>query len=471
MSAPLRRLAAIVVLLALFAALGAHAAPKPSATPRGFEGAWEGAIRLGMGDLGMRVAVARVADSLAATIDIPSQGATGLPLQAVRQHGDSVHFELPAPGARGLFDGVLRADSVTGTLRQLGMVMPFVLRRPGPPAPPPPYRREEVTFPSGNIRIAGTLTRPEGAGRFPAVVLLSGSGAQNRDEEMFGFRPFHDVADFLTRRGIAVLRNDDRGVGGSTGSFATASLADFAADARAAVAFLRSRPDIDPARVGLLGHSEGGIVAPLVASQSPDVAFVVMLAGPTVRGDTLMIVQGELIGRIAGQPEWLRRENQRTQRLLFHLARTGEGREETERLVREVTRQAVGAPADSASPEQRAVIEANVRAQMALADSPWLKSFLAYDPAPAVDRLTCPLLALYAENDLQVPPSLNLPAVEALAARPGRDVTVRVIPRANHLFQPAESGSPALYGMLPKQFAPGVLDTLGAWITARTRRP
>jgi pimeloyl-ACP methyl ester carboxylesterase len=351
--------------------------------------------------------------------------------------------------------------------------MEFSLRRPGAgpaiPEPPVPYRREDVKVSSGEVTLAGTLTVPEGAGPFPAVALLSGSGAQDRDETVAGFRPFRDLADHLTRRGIAVLRLDDRGVGGSSGSFAAATMNDFAADAGAAVAFLRARPEIDRVRVGLLGHSEGGIVAPLAASMSRDVAFVVMLAAPTVRGDTLMLVQGELIGRVMGQPEAMRARNADVQRMMFHLALTGEGRAQTEQKVREVTRQAIGAPAEGGSPEQEAMVEQNVRAQMALADSPWFRTFVEYDPGPALARVTCPVLAVFGENDLQVPPALNLPPVEAAMRLPGRDVTLRVIPRVNHLFQQAESGSPGLYSVLPKEFAPGVLDTIGNWIGAKTR--
>ncbi len=337
-----------------------------------------------------------------------------------------------------------------------------------------PYTVSDVTFPSGAVTVAGTLTIPRAEGRVPAVVLISGSGAQDRDETVAGFKIFAVLADHLTRQGIAVLRTDDRGVGGTTGSTALSTSDDFAGDALAAVAYLTSRSEIDATRIGLCGHSEGGIVAPLAASRSTDVAFIVLLAGPALSGEHIMLAQAEAIGRAQGAPAAAIEKNAAMQKRIFAAVRGGtmpalraelrqEGLAQIAALP-EAQRTAVGDPG--------AYIDRVLDAQLKAVSSPWFRYFLDYDPVPALEAVRCPVLAIYGEKDLQVVPLAgNRSALEAAMARGGnRNLTVTVVPAANHLFQAAKAGVPGEYALLEKAFAPGFLDTLTAWIQARALR-
>jgi pimeloyl-ACP methyl ester carboxylesterase len=437
----------------------------------GFSGHWEGAIVLLGNSLPIAVDAVGGGDSLRATIDIPSQGVSRLALQDARARDDSVTFALRVPGTEATFAGVQRGDSVSGTFRQAGITAPFRLARGAAiqhaPEPPVPYVREEVRYANGPITLAGTLTRPKGAGPFPAVLLVSGSGPQNRDEELFGFKPFAVIADRLTRHGIAVLRVDDRGVGGSSGEFAKASSLDFAGDARAGLRYLSRHPHVDRRRLGLIGHSEGGLIGPMVAADNDTIAFLVLLAPPGLRGDSVLRIQGERINRVNGADDSLRAMSTRTQAMLIHAAETGEGWDAARDVTRETLRHAytlAGVPADSAT------LSAAVDAQARMMSSPWMRYYLTADPADALARVRCPVLVLYGEQDLQVPPDVNAPPIErALASAGNRDVTVRVLPRANHLFQETDNGYPALYATLKKEFVPGLLDTLTSWTVAHTR--
>ena len=447
----------------------AHGATRPVVA--GPVGHWEGAIRLFGDELGVRVDITRAADTLAGSIDIPRQGATRLPLRRVRARGDSILFELPTGSGLASFAGIQRADTIAGTFHQSGITSTFHLARGMGTVvalePAVPYAREEVSYKNGDAVIAGTLTHPKTRGPFPAALLITGSGSQDRDETVLGFKPFKLIADRLSRDGVAVLRVDDRGIGGSTGDPKKATSVDLAGDVRAGVAYLAGRPDIDHRRIGLIGHSEGGILAPMVAADSKTIAFIVLMAGLGVKGDTLLLVQSALIMRANGASDSAIAANQELQRLGFSAARTGRNWETVRVGVLETVRRQL----TSGDPLQTGVdvdefARTRADAQVALMKSPWMRFFIDYDPIPTLMRVTCPVLAMFAAQDLQVPPSLNRPPIEAALAG-NRDARVVVIPDANHLFQPTSSGNPALYGTLPPQFASGVLDTLSTWITTR----
>jgi dienelactone hydrolase len=453
---------------------GSRAAPAAAnhATAPGPVGHWEGSIRLFGDDLGMRVDIARAADTLSGSIDIPRQGATRLPLRRVRAHGDSVSFELPTGNGLATFAGIQRADTITGGFHQAGITSTFRLARGVvtavvPFEPAVPYAREEVSYKNGDAVFAGTLTHPKGPGPFPAALLITGSGSQDRDETILGFKPFKLIADRLSRDGVAVLRVDDRGIGGSTGDPEKATSADLAGDVRAGVAYLAARHDIDRARIGLIGHSEGGIIAPMVAADSKTIGFIVMMAGMGVKGDTLLLTQSALIMHANGASDSAITANQKLQRLGFSAARTGRNWETVRAGVLETVRaQLIGNDPLQTGIDVEEFARTRADAQVALMKSPWMRFFIDYDPIPTLMRVTCPVLAMFAEQDLQVPPALNRPPIEAALAG-HRDASVVTIPDANHLFQPATSGNPALYGALPADFAPGVLDTLSSWITTR----
>jgi pimeloyl-ACP methyl ester carboxylesterase len=344
----------------------------------------------------------------------------------------------------------------------------MVLRRPQEPRPPFPYRSEEVTVESvPGVRLAGTLTIPPGAGPHPAVVLVSGSGPQDRDETLMSHKPFLVLADHLSRNGIAVLRLDDRGVGRSTGSFAAATSADFANDAAAAVRWLRARAEVADDRVGIIGHSEGGMIAPMVASTTPEVAFIVLLAGPGIPSRELLVMQGALISRAGGETEREIRRTSALQREMFTaIAQTADSAALHQRM-REIVRryQASLTPEERARPDASdATLEAAINAMM----SPWYRWFMRYDPAPALRATRVPVLALNGALDLQVPADENLAGIEqALRAAGNRDVTVEKLPGLNHLFQTARTGAPSEYGEIEETMSPAVLQRVSAWILER----
>ena len=463
-----RPLIALVILCGLPAASAAGAQDAVA-------GRWEGALAIAGMRLGIAVVFTAEGAGYQASIDIPQQGAMGLSLTAVRVDGPKVHFELPAGPGLAVFDGERLGDVIKGTFTQGGAAGTFELARaaavpaaPAAPPTPPPYKEEEVSIQTPAVKLGGTLTLPQGAGPHPAVVLITGSGAENRDEEVFGFKIFRLVADHLTRNGIAVLRCDDRGVGASSGSTAQSTSLDFADDALAQVAYLRTRPEIDKAHIGLLGHSEGGLIAPIAASRSTDVAFIILMSGPGLTGAEIMLAQSETVGRAAGMTDDQIKKNQVLQRQLFETVRTGKGWDEATAAVKAAIRTAIDAlpePQRQAIKDPEAIIQRQTDAQIAAVKSPWMKFFLDFDPATALAKVRCPVLATFGERDLQVPTAPNRAAMEKTFAASGfKNYRIEAFPRANHLYQDAPTGSVAEYATLKKEFVPGFLDLLVSWI-------
>jgi pimeloyl-ACP methyl ester carboxylesterase len=311
----------------------------------------------------------------------------------------------------------------------------------------------------------------EGAGPFPCAILITGSGQQDRDETLLGHKPFLVIADYLTRRGIAVLRVDDRGVGGSTGlsTLATATSADFATDVSAGLTFLKTRPEIDPKRIGLIGHSEGGLIAPLVAAARPnDVVFVVLLAGPGVPGDKILSEQSALIAAALGAPaaqvEASKPVNARLFAVIKAEADPAERKKKLDAVIAETAAQAPEGLRDKA--------KADLTARLAPLSTPWFHYFFAHDPAPTLSQVRCPVLALNGSKDLQVPPKQSLPAIEAALKGGGnKDYTLKELPGLNHLFQTAKTGSPAEYADIEETFSPDALKAMGDWVVAHTAKP
>lgn len=441
-------------------------------------GRWEGAADLGGTEIPFAVEFNADGSDLAATWDCPMQGAFGVKLKNVRFNAPQVHFELAGGAGLAIWEGGLQNGRIEGTWSQTGATGVFHLSRPGaapkpaaaPPTEKPPYKEEEVQIQNGAVKLAGTLTIPEGKGPFPAVILLTGSGPQNRDEDLFGFKPFRILADDFTRKGIAVLRCDDRGIGGSSGSSMDATLEDLNGDAAAMLRFLKTRPEVFPDRIGFLGHSQGGLVAPMVAAQAPEIAFIVLLSGPTTPPERILLAQAELIAKAGGAtPESIQR-NAAIQKLAFTVARTGQGQAELEAaIIKEVKDQFAGLPEDQrkALPNPEELAKRQAEQQLAVVRAPWFRSFLQHDPAPVLEKVRCPILALFGELDLQVPAMENKEALLQATAKGGnRTVTVKVLPKANHLYQEAKTGSPVEYPSLPKAFVPGLLDSIAAWIKA-----
>lgn len=336
-----------------------------------------------------------------------------------------------------------------------------------------PYTEEEVTFENGDVTLAGTLTLPEGAGPHPAILLVTGSGPQDRDESLAPvstLRPFRLIADHLAREGIAVLRYDDRGVGRSTGVFEESGLDDFVADAAAGIDYLMARAEINAAQVGILGHSEGGMVASQLGARDAGLAFIVTLAGPAVNGRDVLMLQNERIMRVAGATD-----EQITGQLAFLDAAIALMDAEDWDALETLLRETIVLQYGQLSPAQQAAIgdiEAQVelvtQAQMESFRAGWFASFINYDPQPDWAQVDVPVLAVYGSLDVQVDAEQNAPALEATLAEAGNeDVTIIVYPDANHLFQAARTGSLQEYGALAPAFVPELLPDVSAWLLER----
>lgn len=425
-------------------------------------GVWEGPLEVGGRSIRL---VLRVAADGRAVMDSPDQGARDIPVEPPTVEDAQVRFA--APGLAVSVEGRLSEDgrTIAGTFRQGGVELPLVLTRtadtadlsrprPQTPKPPFPYRSEEAAFDNPatpGVRLAGTLTLPQGDGPFPAAILITGTGPQDRDETIEGHKSFAIWADELTRRGVAVLRYDDRGVGGSTGAFAAATQRDFASDVKAAFTWLAARPEIDAARIGLIGHSEGATFAELAMQDGADPAWLVALAGPALSGGEIITAQVERISTASGMPAEAVARNTAYQRRLM---------------------EAVASHADDADAARRALHalllesgrSADEAARLAAAmSSDWYRGMVAHDPAESIRAIRVPMLAVFGGKDLQVPADENAAAVSRL--KPDGDVVV--LPGLNHLFQPADTGLMAEYGQIETTLDPSVIETVVDWVAVR----
>ncbi len=465
------------LMITLFLTLTIRPGPPAGAQePAAFAGHWEGAIESPGSPLTFRMDLVLTGGTWSGTVVFPTQTPATLRLAGIVVQGDSLAIVLPNVPGDPHWKGVLAGERVTGTFYQSGYAFGFAMGRetlPGParpqePQPPFPYRAEEVSYSNGDVTLAGTLTRPAGEGPFPAVLLISGSGAQDRNEEIFEHKPFLVLADHLTRAGIAVLRLDDRGVGGSSAGESEVTSEDLAGDVRRGVRWLADRPEIDPARIGLLGHSEGGLIAPLVAAGCDTVAFIILLAGTGVPGDEVLLAQTRLISAAAGLNAAFLDRQQEAQRALFEGTLAGGDSAAVSAGVRRlIDTQLSRLPGEHGGLDE-AAYEQQVMAAYRQVTPPWFRFFLSFDPRSALRRVRCPVLALNGTLDLQVPADQNLPEIQrALLAGGNQDVTVHALGGLNHLFQSAETGSPAEYALIEETIAPAVLEIIGAWILER----
>ncbi len=438
-------------------------APVKAAKPSDIDGAWMGTLDLGV-KLRVVFHIAATPDGLTATLDSPDQGANGIPASSVTRDGSSLKIEIEK--ISGAFEGKISADlsSIDGTFTQLGGSHPLQLKRvkdsaelelkrPQNPVKPYPYHEEDVSYDNKlqNVTLAATLTVPQGKGPFPAAVLITGSGPQDRDETLLGHKPFLVLSDYLTRHGIAVLRADDRGTAKSTGDFKTATTADFATDTEAGIAYLKTRAEVDPHKIGLIGHSEGGVIAPMIAARNKDVAFIVMMAGTGVPGDQVIVAQSEAIAVASGKDPAEAAKDAAKERELLKLVETEKDETVLEKELKE--KMAGDVP------------EAQIGLEIKQLTSPWFRYFLTYDPAMALRKVTCPVLAINGSLDKQVLPSQNLPPIrKALAESGNPHVEVDELPGLNHLFQTAKTGSPTEYAQIEETISPVALEKISTWI-------
>jgi pimeloyl-ACP methyl ester carboxylesterase len=432
-------------------------------------GEWKGLLQMETIPLRVQVKISTVGDAYSGTMDILEQGARGLPIYKVNYSDSTLSFKFqgatytgklqPDGQFYGEFDGYLRSMPLNFGRGK------WEIHRPQEPKPPFPYKVEEVRYTNASaqeVTLAGTLTLPDQNRPYPAVILITGSGANTRDEEILMHKPFWVIADYLSRHGVAVLRFDDRGVGKSTGKHAMATSADFATDVLAGVRYLKGRSDLNISIIGLLGHSEGGLIGSIAASASADVGFLVMLAGPGVRGDKLLAEQTTLVMRADSASEHEIGKARSANEELYHIiVQSRTMKEANQKLNRWMERKA---KTDTTSDM------VNMKRLIPQLNNVWFRYFLKHDPVPVLEKVKCPVLALNGEKDIQVPPELNLDAIAAALARGGNEEgTTMILPGLNHLFQHCGKCNVGEYAMIEETISPEVLEMVCRWILEKGR--
>jgi pimeloyl-ACP methyl ester carboxylesterase len=413
-------------------------------------------------------------DGFIVTIDSPDQGVKGIATSSVTVNVDSLIVKSQV--LKGSYQGAFTDNFsiLKGTWKQSGMTFPldlhhsfesYSVKRPQEPKPPYPYLEKEVVIKNTkeNVELAGTLTMPDKGGPFPVVVLITGSGPQNRNEELMGHKPFLVLADYLTRKGIAVLRCDDRGVAKSTGTFSTATTLDFVTDVSAEIDFLKTQKDIDSTRIGLAGHSEGGLIGPIVASERKDVAFLVLLAGPGLTGEQILLMQAAIINKNAGLTEKELVADNQLRMQIFKAIKNTPDNDKANLKVKDLFKSSKKKNTNMKGLWQLDDSQQNVFLQQCT--SPWYRMFLVLDPVDYLSKVHCPLLALNGSLDVQVPPKENLKAIEkALIFGGNSKYVIEEMPELNHLFQHAKTGNVDEYGKIEETISPEVLEKIAVWI-------
>ena len=442
-------------------------------------GQWNGALKVQGTQLRLVFNVTKTDKDFSSTMDSPDQGAKGIPVTNTTFDNSKIKFEVA--NARIEYNGELKENEIVGTFKQGGQEFPMnlsrkaiekeVVKRPQEPTKPYSYYSEDVTFENtkANISLSGTLTLPKKDGNFPVVILITGSGPQNRDEELLGHKPFLVISDYLTKNGIAVLRYDDRGVGQSKGDFKTATSADFATDVESAITFLKTRKEINKKKIGLVGHSEGGLIAPMVASKSKDVSFIVLLAGTGIQGDKLLLLQQELIAKANGISETDIKKSVETNSKLFEMVVKSNDNMKLKTYLTNSINETLKNDTSAEIPNGMTKDEF-VSMQVNQISSPWMQYFMKFNPATTLEKVKCPVLAVNGEKDLQVPPKENLTAIKnALTKGGNKNVTTKEFLNLNHLFQECKTGAPGEYSTIEQTFSPTALEEIANWIKQQTK--
>ncbi len=432
-------------------------------------GSWQGAVIVEM-DTHMVVIDITGDTLLEISYNMPWSGIVNSNTNKNYYDGESLSFTIPS--LQISYNGVFDAEKkcIHGFLKQgkdypltlCKTDTPIRLNRPQTPIEPFPYISEEVMIVNKKSKntLGATLTLPKGNGPFPAVVLVTGSGAQDRNEELLGHKPFLVIADYFTRNGIAVLRYDDRGVGKSTGKFANSTTLDFATDADAVFNFLKSDGRIDKNKVGIIGHSEGGLIAPIVASKNKSVKFVIMLAGPGVDGRAIMLEQYRLILLASSIPDSVVTPLVDLNRQAFEVVLTTKDIKIVSEKIRAITDSTIQKIGKENAKKYK--LTKNTANQLIMQlTSTWMMEFARLNPADYIPKVNCPILALNGELDLQVPFMQNIPAIKALVAKNKKgNLKAVTFPGLNHLFQTATTGSPSEYARIEETINQAVLEEM-----------
>jgi len=439
-------------------------------------GQWFGSIDVQGTKLDLVFNIIKTGDTYTATMDSPEQNVQGIPINTVSFQNPAVKMGIEMAGIE--YNGTLNASNeIIGTFSQEGAAFPLdlskiktVKRKPQEPTEFN-YYIENVTFQNkkDNISLGGTLTLPSKEGKFPVVVLISGSGAQNRDSELLGHKSFLLIADYLTKKGIGVLRFDDRGVGESKGDRSVATTKDFATDVSAAVEYLKTRKEINTKKIGLIGHSEGGMIAPMVAANSKDISYIVLLAGTGIPGDELLMQQTYLVGKAAGMSEEDLQTASTANAKMYNIMKKEKNLEEAKKQLTAVLQASFDElPADQKPPQ--AEIGGIITQQLAVIASPWFQYFVSYDPSLILKDVKCPVLVLNGEKDVQVPSKINTQAIKnALEKGGNKKVTVVEFPNTNHLFQECITCSVDEYEKIEQTFSPIALKQISDWIAVQVK--
>jgi dienelactone hydrolase len=437
-------------------------------------GSWNGSLDFLGTELTIVFNIKKTDSVYVSTMDSPDQGVYGISVDMTIFKDSILNIKMGTLGIQ--YNGTLsNVGAIMGTYIEMGQSYPLTLTREKikrekiiryqDPQQPYPYYTEEVLFTNikDSVTIAGTLTLPQKTGKFPVVVLISGSGPQNRDGEILGHKPFLVLADYLTRQGIGVLRYDDRGVYESTGDFSSTNSAGFSNDVESAVEYLKSRKEINIKQIGLIGHSEGGLIAPMVAARSEDIAYIILMAGTGIPGDELLITREELMLKTA---KWDEKEikaySKKRKEIFDAIIKINDIEKLNKKLVTIYNNRFEKDPENipvGLTKEQFINSKAKVWANV------WMSYFIKYDPAENLKKVTCPVLAINGEKDVQVPSKKNLEAIKKhLESNGNKNVTIREFSSMNHLFQECKTGSPNEYSKIEQTFSPIALEEISSWI-------
>lgn len=435
-------------------------------------GTWHGLLDIGK-KLRLDIHITQEGSIFSGKLHSPDQGAKDIPATKVEFSNGSLVFEVKNLGVT--YSGLLKNDSVVGTFKQGGFTTSLVLtreevivkkaNRPQEPKGPFSYVETEVTFENyiEKFPLAGTLTLPKGDGPFPAVILVSGSGPQNRNEEILEHKPFWIIADFLTNQGFAVLRYDDRGTGQSKGVFASATSVEFAYDTESAIDFMKHNPKIQKDKISIAGHSEGAMIAVMLAAKRKDIHSVVLLAGPALPGGDLLLLQQYLINKASGVPEKTNKTMQRYNKKIYQIIKKEKSLEETKPIIEKKIRQSLTNIKDKdlkGYSSKEALIQESVN-QLC---NPWMFYFIKYNPKNDLEKVNCHVLALNGSKDLQVPPKENLGRMEKYIPKSSKSLVFKELQSLNHLFQECETGNITEYETIEQTIQPGVLKLMGDWL-------
>lgn len=410
------------------------------------------------------------------TMDSPDQKAKDIPAKTISMTKENIEVSIPQMGVNFTGELILK-NKIKGIFKQGQFQIPLELEkvkhlasnlsRPQNPIKPYPYDSEDITFENkkSNISLSGTLTKPKQGGAFPCIILISGSGAQNRDEEILGHKPFLVLADHFTKLGFAVLRYDDRGTNQSEGDFHTATSLDFAEDVESALAFLKTRKDIDHHKIGLIGHSEGGLIAPMVATNHPtEISFIVLLAGTGVIGKEIILDQIEAINRSNGETESQISNSLYMSKVIFDYLESIQDNENRKDLLTKFIKDQINNNSKFKLPKD-VTAKQFIKSQVPSLSSDWMNFFLFYNPQETLSKVTCPILAINGDKDQQVTSELNIPIIKKIIEQnqPNTNKAI-ILPNLNHLFQECKTGSPNEYENIKQTFSPLALQAISNWL-------